>query len=144
MHRCKNGNGRLPGRTWCPLLVDANLEPEGQPGTHALFEGGLSTSLFSFLARMNHTVLVGSIGGYWDYCGPAESCGDSNTAEYTNWNEYLDPATPGACAEYEGGMCEEFVSIGSRIFVPGNVDIADLDSRADRFILSTSSYRSEN
>jgi hypothetical protein len=49
-----NGNGRLPGRTWCPLLVDANLEPDGQPGTHALREGELSTSLFSFLARVNH------------------------------------------------------------------------------------------
>jgi hypothetical protein len=45
-----NGNGRLPGRTWCPLLVDANLEPEGQPGTHALYEGGLSTSFFSFFS----------------------------------------------------------------------------------------------
>jgi hypothetical protein len=27
------------------------------------------------------------------------------------------------------------------IFVPGNVAIADLDSRADRFILSTGSYK---
>ncbi len=135
-----NGNGRLPGRTWCPLLVDANLEPKGQPGTHALREGRLSTSFFSFLARMNHTVLVGSIGIYWDYCGPAESCGVNNTQYLTNWNEYLDPATPGSCAEYEGGMCEEFVPIGSRIFVPGNVDIADLDSRAYRFILSTGSF----
>jgi hypothetical protein len=89
---------------------------------------------------MNHTVLVGSIGAYWDYCGPAESCGDNNTQYLTNWNEYLDPGTPGTCAEYEGGMCEEFVPTGSRIFVPGNVDIADLDSRADRFILSTASY----
>ncbi len=34
-----NLNGRLPGRTWCPLLVDANSEPLGQPGTHALSEG---------------------------------------------------------------------------------------------------------
>jgi hypothetical protein len=136
-----NGNGRLPGRAWCPLLVDdANLEPEGQPGTHALKEGGLSTPLFSFFARMNHTVLVGSIGAYWDYCGSAESCGDNNTQYLTDWNKYLDPATPGTCAEYEGGMCEAFVPIGSRIFVPGNVNVSDLDSRADRFILSTSSY----
>jgi hypothetical protein len=43
-----NGNGRLPGRTWCPLLVDANLEPEGQPGTHALKEGGLGCLLHCF------------------------------------------------------------------------------------------------
>jgi hypothetical protein len=89
---------------------------------------------------MIRIVLGGSIGALWDYCGPAESCGDNNTQYLTNWNEYLDPATPGTCAVYEGGMCEEFVPIGSRLFVPGNVDIADLDSRADRFILSTSSY----
>jgi hypothetical protein len=89
---------------------------------------------------MIHPVLVGSIGELWDYCGPAESCGDNRTQYLTNWNEYLDPATPGTCADYEGGMCEAFVPIGSRIFVPGNVDIADLDSRADRFILSTGSF----
>jgi hypothetical protein len=41
-----NGNGRLPGRTWCPLLVDANLEPEGQPGTHVLREGGVVFFIF--------------------------------------------------------------------------------------------------
>jgi hypothetical protein len=34
-----NLNGRLPGRTWCPLLVDENAEPLCQPGTHALSEG---------------------------------------------------------------------------------------------------------
>ncbi len=89
---------------------------------------------------MNHTVLVGSIGAYWDYCGPAESCGDNSTQYLNSWNEYLDPATPGTCTEYEGGICDAFVPMGSRIFVPGNVNIADLDRRADRFILSTSSY----
>ncbi len=52
-----------------------------------------------------------------------------------------DPTMPGTCAEYEGGMCEAFVPIGSRIFVPGNVSISYLDSRADRFILSTSSFQ---
>jgi hypothetical protein len=112
-----NGNGRQPGRRWCPLIVDKNSEPVGLPGTHAFSEGAL-----------------------WDYCGPAESCGDNSTQYLTNWNEYLDPSNPGTCAEYEGGMCDEFVPIGSRIFVPGNVDMADLDRRADRFILSTGSY----
>ena len=34
-----NLNGRLPGRTWCPLLVDENLKPRGQPGTDELYEG---------------------------------------------------------------------------------------------------------
>ncbi len=34
-----NGNGRLPGRTWCPLLVNEDLEPYGEPGTHSLAEG---------------------------------------------------------------------------------------------------------
>ncbi len=112
-----NGNGRQPGRTWCPLLVDTKSEPIGRPGTHAFSEGET-----------------------WDYCGAAESCGDNSMQYLTNWNDYLDPSTPGTCAEYEGGMCEAFVPIGSRIFLPGDVDIADLDSRADRFILSTGSY----
>jgi hypothetical protein len=95
---------------------------------------------FLFSARMNHTVLVGSIGEYWDYCGHAKSCGYNRTQYSTNWNEYLDSTTPGTCAEYEGGMCEEFVPIGSRIFVSGNVNISDLDSRADSFLLSTDAY----
>jgi hypothetical protein len=34
-----NRNGRLPGRMWCPLLVDGNLEPLAQPGTDPLYEG---------------------------------------------------------------------------------------------------------
>jgi hypothetical protein len=112
-----SGNGRQPGRTWCPLLVDKNSEPIDQPGTHALSEGET-----------------------WDYCGAAKSCGDNSMQYLTNWNEYLDPSTPGTCAEYEGGLCEAFVPTGSRIFIPGNVNITDLDSRADRFILSTGSY----
>jgi hypothetical protein len=102
----------------------------------------LSSLTFVFLdSHENHTLLFGSIGYYWDYCGLAESCGENSTKYFTDWNEYLDPTMPGTCATYEGGMCEAFVPIGSRIFVPGNVAIADLDSRADRFILSTGSYQ---
>jgi hypothetical protein len=39
-----NLNGRLPERTWCPLLVEENSEPRGQPGTSPLYEGTLSSS----------------------------------------------------------------------------------------------------
>ena len=46
-----NLNGRLPGRTWCPLLVDENLEPLGQPGTHP-FSEGVCGRLNSFLFRL--------------------------------------------------------------------------------------------
>jgi hypothetical protein len=80
------------------------------------------------------------VGDLWDYCGPAEACGDNSTQMLTNWNEYLDPFAPGSCAEYKGGLCEAFVPIGSRVFVPGNVNITDLDSRANRFVLSTGSF----
>ena len=55
-----NLNGRLPGRMWCPLLVDENLEPLGQPSTHAFYEG-VWTCLFRFSTRMNHTHSFGSI-----------------------------------------------------------------------------------
>ncbi len=53
LHECtdaNNLNGRLPGRTWCPLLVDKNLEPLGQPGTHVFSEGAWSTILTGLLS----------------------------------------------------------------------------------------------